>query len=152
MTTILIIRTYFQFLLVFSFIVMFKTSNESNANRRIIKLSDFLEQASYLPVKNGEEFIIEVEGNPSTGYKWYLDNAEIVAKNKVLFPFNLDSQASGLFYNSHKDSSINNGIYHFHFSAKKPGNEKLVFAYYKQPKERVDKIIEIHVKDIKKDL
>lgn len=123
-------------------------------NSRIVKLSDFVENSSYLPIRKNDEFILEVEGNPSTGYKWYLENAELVAKNRILFPLNLDNNGSGIFFNSNKEKNLINGIYHFHFLAKEQGNEKLVFSYYKDSKERIRKVVEVHVKDvnIKKDL
>ena len=136
----MITRDYLHFLIIISTVFIVKTVNVPIENIRVIKLVDFVENGSYLPVRNGEDFIIEVEGNPSTGYKWYLDNAEVVAKNKVLFPLNLDNKGSGQFYNSHKDNTILNGIYHFQFSAKKQGNEKLFFSYYKQSDKKINNI------------
>jgi predicted secreted protein len=97
-------------------------------NARIVKLADFVENSSYLPIRKNDQFILEVEGNPTTGYKWYLENAELVAKNKILFPLNLDNNGSGVFFNSSKEKNLINGIYHFHFLAKQQGNEKLVFS------------------------
>ena len=147
-------NTFFYFFLIIIFFHENLTLiiQESNAGVRVVKLADFVENGSYLPVKSGEDFIIEIEGNPSTGYKWALENAEVVAKNKVLFPLNLDTNGSGLFYNSNKEKSMLNGIYHFHFNTKKQGNEKLIFSYYKESQQSIKKTIEIHVRDVKKDL
>ncbi len=136
----------------FYFFFLLKIHFTFPQNARIVKLADFEENRSYLPIRKNDKFILEVEGNPTTGYKWYLENAEIVAKNKILFPNNLDSNGSGVFFNSNKEKNLINGIYHFQFIAKEQGNEKLVFSYYKDPKERIKKVVEVHVKDVKKDL
>ncbi len=142
----------FHSIFLFFFFFLLKTHFTLPQNARVVKLADFVENSSYLPIRKNDEFILEVEGNPTTGYKWYLENAEIVAKNKILFPLNLDSNGSGVFFTSNKEKNLINGIYHFQFIAKEQGNEKLVFSYYKDPKERIKKVVEVHVKDVKKDL
>jgi predicted secreted protein len=67
-------------------------SNEENI--RIVNLKDFTGENSYLPVVCGQTFIIEVNGNPTTGYSWTL---EVDAKNqgeKLLTPLNLNERNS----------------------------------------------------------
>lgn len=122
---------------------------------RIIKLSDFKEENSYLPVKRGQTFTIEIEGNPSRGRIWKVDEPEKLAINNLLFPVNLDKDQSAVFYSSKGDqSNFSNGFYHFQFRASNHsnGHEKINFVFVDTNEEKskqkvIKKSINIHVVD-----
>jgi predicted secreted protein len=111
-------------------------SNEENI--RIVNLKDFTGENSYLPVVCGQTFIIEVNGNPTTGYSWTL---EVDSKNqgeKLLTPLNLNERNSGEYFSHNKNYTKGEeprvgvgGIYHFKFHAheNKSGYEELNFVH-----------------------
>ena len=131
-------ETYYgrtSFLILF---LLFRVSSEAAPspldNYRIIKLAEFTDNNSYLPIKAGLGFIIEIEGNPNFGYEWYLDNSEEVIHNHILNPYNLLENNSTQFYFSPKRSLFEvNGIYRFGFitNKEKKGGQKLKFVYRK---------------------
>jgi predicted secreted protein len=141
-------KNYILILIIISFI--FVCNNE-----RIIKLSDFKEENSYLPVKRGQTFTIEIEGNPNRGRIWKVEDPEKLNINALLFPTNLDKNNSAVFYSSKSDqSNYSSGFYHFQFKAtnSSTGHEKINFAFYDTnegiTKQKViKKSINIHVVD-----
>jgi len=54
----------------------------------IIMKEDSLKQ--HMIVYKNETIIVELDGNPSTGYYWYLENAEEVKASDLIDPLNLD--------------------------------------------------------------
>jgi predicted secreted protein len=122
---------------------------------RVIKLSDFKDDNSYLPVKRGQTFTIEIEGNPTRGRIWKIDEPEKLKFNSLLTPINIDKDNSAIFYSSKGDqSNYSNGFYHFQFQATNAstGHEKINFAFYDTNEEKskqkvVKKSINIHVVD-----
>ena len=104
---------------------------------RIININDFNGEGVYLPVKSGQKFIIEVEGNPTTGYIWFLDDVEKINK-ELIFPLNLNEKNSVDPYNYKTDDESeihkirgSGGLYHFKFQAHdtNSGSEVLKFIY-----------------------
>ena len=132
--------------------VLFTLAITTNSER-VIKLSDFKEENSYLPVKRGQTFTIEIEGNPSRGRIWKLDEPEKLTINSLLSPVNIDKNHSAVFYSSKGDqSNYSNGFYHFQFKAtnESTGHEKISFAFLdtNESKQKViKKSINIHVVD-----
>lgn len=102
---------------------------------KVIKLSHFEDDDSYLPVKPGTKFIIEAEGNPSTGYSWYLERPERLKSQRILKALNLNEHNIGDYYRHHDEEVARmvglSGIYHFKFEAdnQNVGMEKLEFVY-----------------------
>ena len=45
-----------------------------------------------LEVEKNLEFKVELEGNPTTGYSWFLENIEAINDSKVLTVLNLDPE------------------------------------------------------------
>ena len=116
--------------------VIFIRSNEDEF--RIVKLNDFSGENSYLPVKCGQKFIIEIAGNPTTGYVWTLEGSSENDLEKLVTPLNLNEKNSAEYYSNNKQSSDNEimrvgvgGIYHFKFQAHetKSGHAELTFIY-----------------------
>lgn len=105
---------------------------------RIININDFKGEGTYLPVKSGQKFIIELEGNPTTGYGWFLEDTEKLNK-QLLTPLNLDDKNSAEFYRRHSDNQTETetqrvgvgGLYHFKFQASQTqsGDQVLTFVY-----------------------
>ncbi len=92
---------------------------------RKIKLED-ITLDSYVPVKIGQKVIIEIEGNPTTGFIWILSNPEHLRKVKTL---NLDDKNSAEYFTrTESDGKLGSkGVYHFKFEAKEMGNDVLIF-------------------------
>lgn len=125
-------------------------SINSNPDERIIKLKDLdLEnKETYIPVKSGQFFTIELEGNPSTGYGWFVEDPEKLEREGLLKAKNLDKNNSGEYYRKEEEifSTENEpirlgggGIYHFKFLAEKNGHEEITFIY-KRPWDNTDQV------------
>ncbi len=99
-------------------------SSSLNEEYRKVKLDDIIED-SYIPIKLGQKIIIEMEGNPTTGFIWVLSNTEHLHKVK---PLNLDEKFSGEYF-AGGTSMGTGGIYHFKFQGKEVGNDVLIFKY-----------------------
>ena len=104
---------------------------------RVININEFQSEGSYLPLKSGQKFIIELEGNPTTGYAWFLENTEKLNK-ELLTPLNLNEKNSADFYKKSPSPGEGEakvlgagGIYHFKFEAHSvnSGDEVLNFVY-----------------------
>lgn len=136
----------------------------NNIEQRIVKIKDInLSDDTYIPVKTGQEFIIELEGNPTTGYSWFLLNPEKLNQENLLKATNLDKNNSGEFYsaNSTENEEIRRmgagGIFHFKFLAGEITGHEIITFIYKRPWTEEDKIhksvnIKVVKLDDKKDL
>ncbi len=94
---------------------------------RVINIELFKDENAYLPVKVGEKFTIEINGNPTTGYLWILEKGN---KESLLTPLNLNENSSGEYFSHNTDDGRVGvgGIYHFKFQAgENSGEETLVF-------------------------
>lgn len=113
---------------------------------KIIKLIDLLDDDNYIPIRNGQIFIIEIEGNPSEGKTWQLDNPSRFASNRLIKPVNLEKDNSAVFYQSHTSSDFSNGFYHFKFKASKrnTGHEEITFVY-KDKTRSISKTVNVHI-------
>ena len=139
----------------------------SHEEDRIIRLKELnlSDEETYIPVKSGQKFTIELEGNITTGYSWFLATPEKLEESNLLKPTNLKENHSAEYYTigdkTNNDQEVRRmgvgGIFHFKFLAgEKSGHEKLTFVY-KRPWSEEDKIQKsINVKvvnfDDKKDL
>jgi len=125
----------FQIIFIYMSFSKIKSNDEEF---RIVKLKDFTGENSYLPVKCGQKFTIEIEGNPTTGFQWSLESKSESVKDKLLTPLNLNEKNQGEFYSYNKKSEDTElkrlgagGIYHFKFQSdeKKSGYEELTFIH-----------------------
>ena len=145
--------------------VIIALSNKSFCHEedRIIRLKELnlSEEQTYIPVKSGQNFTIELEGNPTTGYSWFLATPEKLQELKLLKPTNLNENHSGEYYqmgsqNKHNEDEIRRvgvgGIFHFKFLAgENSGHEKLSFIY-KRPwtdEGQIQKSISVKVVNLK---
>jgi predicted secreted protein len=125
-------------LIVVSLIVNFVWTTTDQGFRKI-NIKELEGEASYLPIKGGEKFIIEIEGNPTTGYNWYLDKKEELDQNSLITPLYLKENNLGEFYKNPSEQKQQNeemrlgagGLFHFKFQAsqKNSGSEVLNFVY-----------------------
>jgi predicted secreted protein len=131
------IKMNILFLIIF-IILAYSKIKSNDEEFRIVKLKDFTGENSYLPVKCGQKFTIEIEGNPTTGFQWSLESKSESIKDKLLTPLNLNEKNQGDYYSYNKksaDSEIKRlgvgGIYHFKFQSdeNKSGYEELAFIY-----------------------
>ena len=125
-----------KFFILSCLILLTIQSLSANENEfRIININDF-QGDSYLPLKTGQKFIIELEGNPTTGYQWFLDDVHKINK-ELVSPLNLNESNSADYYkrNDIEESEIKRvgggGVYHFKFQAHESnsGSEVLTFIY-----------------------
>jgi predicted secreted protein len=128
---------------------------------RIINIDDLKGEGSYIPVKSGQKFIIEMEGNPTTGFSWFLEHPEKLNR-ELIIPLNLNEKNSAEFYRktSEKENEMkilgSGGIYHFKFQTHptNSGDEVLHFVY-KRPwtnENEIRKSINIKVVNPNSDL
>ena len=150
-------HTYKFFLILIFFISAVYSS--SNEEFRKINIKDFEGDQSYLPLKAGQKFIIELEGNPTTGYMWYLEETEKINK-ELLTTLNLKENNTGEYYKrqpQENDPEIVRfgieGIFHFKFQASETnfGEEVLRFVYKRswtnegEVRKRINlKIVRLH--------
>ena len=92
-----------------------------------------------LKVENDKEFNVVLEGNPTTGYSWYLKNVEEIKNNATIEMLNLDEYNSAEYVQQGEGNLMGmGGIFCFKFKVNnKDGKEmpKLVFEY-KRPWEK----------------
>jgi len=131
-------RIFFLFLFIFIF---FSVKSE-----KLFRLVDLLDKDSYIPIRQGEVFIIEVEGNPSQNRVWSVEDPKTLISRDLIFPLNLDEHDSCTFYISETKSNFANGIYHFRFitSKRNLGHEEITFVF-KTVNQRIQKTINIHI-------
>ena len=106
---------------------------------RTIKIEDLDHDLHYIPLRNGEKFIIEIEGSPSTGFIWTLDDLNLKHSLANTLPLiqaiNLDKNRSAVFYRKpHKEDKdhlkSSEGIYQFKFKVNdenRTGHETISF-------------------------
>lgn len=145
--------------------VLITLSNKSRCHTedRIIRLKELnlSDEETYIPVKSGQNFTIELEGNPTTGYSWFLATPEKLQESNLLKPTNLKENNSGDYYqmgsaNKDNENEIRRvgagGIFHFKFLAgENSGHEKLTFIY-KRPwtdEGQIQKSINVKVVNLK---
>ena len=123
---------------------------------KLIKLSDILDDDTYVPIRKGEIFIIEIEGNPSEGKIWKVDNPQRLLIDNLLKPLNLNEDNTCTFYQSKAESGFANGFYHFKFetSDKNIGHEQITFTFEDTINNKIiQKTIRLHIINYaKKDL
>lgn len=130
-------KIFYFYILIISIVYCLNQQNEF----RILNLNDIKDLDSYIPIKLGQKFIIEIEGNPTTGYMWSLENHDNLKNSNLVTPLNLDEHHSAEYYGKNYDKktvqdekvrlSGTGGIYHFKFQAnsEKIGEETLNFVY-----------------------
>lgn len=145
--------------------VIIALSNKSLCHEedRIIRLKELnlSDEETYIPVKSGQNFTIELEGNPTTGYSWFLATPEKLQESKLLKPTNLKENNAGDYYqmgSQHKNNEQEirrvgvGGIFHFKFlGGENSGHEKLSFVY-KRPwtdEGQIQKSINVKVVNLK---
>lgn len=149
-------RTFFKAIALIITSINFILSHDEN---RIIKFKELNlnEEETYIPVKSGHKFTIELEGNITTGYLWFLDKSEKLAESGLIKPTNLKENSNTVEYYQIGNNKINSqeirklgagGIFHFSFLAgEKSGHEKLTFIY-KRPwseQEKIEKSINVKI-------
>ncbi len=148
-------KKVFGIFLILNALIIISNCHEED---RIIRLKELnlSDQETYIPLKSGQKFTIELEGNPTTGYSWFLHTPEKLQESNLLKPLNLKDNNTGDYYSlgnkNNKQEEIERvgtgGIFHFKFIAgKKNGHEKLSFIY-KRPwseEDRIKKSINVKV-------
>ena len=132
---------YIKFFLFFFFFTFLFGKPE-----KLIRLVDLLEDNTYIPIRLGQVFIIEIEGNPSEGKVWILNEPSLLISRNLIRPLNIDEKNSTKFYFSKTESDFSNGFYHFKFKASKKNNgyEEITFIY-KFNDKIIQKTIHVHI-------
>lgn len=113
----------------------------AQAVNKTIKLNTTDPDPYKLTVQKGDCLTLEMEGNPTTGYTWFLEDADSVKKNKIISDTNLDDRDTVEFLSqkTSKDLTVGRGgIYQFRFNASQVGNETLDFVYMRSFSGSVD--------------
>ena len=100
-----------------------------------------------LDVSSNTPFTIKLEGNPSTGYSWYLNNADEL-KDSAIEPLNLDEYNSGDFLQDDVPYGVvgARGTFVFKFKVKEIDGELPPLEFvYKRPWEQKDPLYEAKV-------
>jgi len=131
------------YILIFSILNIISINSDE---KRVIRVKD-LKSDSYVPIKTNQIFAIELEGNVSTGYSWFLENPEKVKDLGLIRPTNLNEYNEGKFYKrdelykTEKEPQMLGapGLFRFDFIAsEKTGHEEITFTY-KRPWDDSDK-------------
>jgi predicted secreted protein len=92
-----------------------------------------------LKVENNKEFKIALEGNPTTGYSWFLKNAEEIKKSGLIEELNLNEYNSAEYVQKGEGNKVGmGGVFCFKFKVKDAEAKnlpKLTFEY-KRPWEK----------------
>ena len=103
---------------------------------------------SEIKIKNGQEFNIKINGNPTTGYSWYLNNEDEL-KAAGVEPINLNEYKSGNYVQDEAPQGMCGvgGVFDFKFKlAEGKKNVPDIKFSYKRPWENNDGIFLIKVK------
>jgi predicted secreted protein len=109
--------------------------SDNNENRNITEYKT-TDNSKPLNYKVGNEFEIKLEGNPTTGYSWYLKSLD-KASNAIVSPVNLNSNNSTANYIQYPKNAEEVGVggtFNFKFKGVANGQTKLNFDY-KRPWE-----------------
>ena len=93
-----------------------------------------------LKVEENKEYSIALEGNPTTGYSWYMTNVDTVKNSNSVEMLNLDElNGSDDYVSNAKEPGLcgASGVFYFKFKVKSVASDlpKLVFEY-KRPWEK----------------
>ena len=92
-----------------------------------------------LKVENNKEFKIALEGNPTTGYSWFLKNAEEIKNSGIIAELNLNELNSADYVQRSEGNKVGmGGVFCFKFKVKEAEGKnlpKLNFEY-KRPWEK----------------
>ena len=128
---------------------------------RVVKLKDLDSEMAYLPVKLGEKFIIEIEGTPSSGFLWTVEDLgyrHSLEALELIECMNLDENHAGEYYNYPKGhTNKESGVYHFHFRVNNKGHtgSETINFILRKPETKVgaiEKHLYIHVDERKDEL
>ncbi len=107
------------------------------------------EKSDIANVGLGGEFDVVLPGDPSTGFKWYLDNMSQLSKNKIIIPRDISSSGVGRYLPSKNPKKGSKGIFIFGFKAiKESENPVIVRFVYKNKANKIkdQKIMKYRVK------
>ena len=85
-----------------------------------------------LKVENNKEFKVALEGNPTTGYSWFLKNVEEIKKNGLIELLNINEYNSVEFTQQGNEEGLvgRGGVFCFKFKVNNPEGKdlsKLIF-------------------------
>jgi predicted secreted protein len=125
-----------RLILLSSFIFLIFCISSDRDNRVVYKFDSEEEDTWDLKVKNGTKIVLKIQGNPTTGYNWYIKNRNMIDKN-LLQTVNLDADNSVKFENPDVPFGFVGapGYFPFKFDVLNPGKVSIRFMY-KRPWER----------------
>ena len=77
----------------------------------------------------GGEFDIVLEGNPKTGFKWYLANIKELLKERIIIPRGISNSGIGRYKPLSKPHKGNIGIFIFGFKANKESQKPVICKF-----------------------
>ena len=98
----------------------------------LLLLAFVISEKTELVKVEGEEFEIKLDGNPSTGYNWYLDNIKNFNYHTIT-PLNLSKSGTVQFIpdpNPNKGEAVGvGGHYIFKFKANKASDKAIILRF-----------------------
>ncbi len=143
-------KKIFSTLLVLLSIFAFTKTLNNEEDFKIISIHDKGQDGSYNVVKPGQKFIIEIDGNPTTGYVWFLEQPEKLNRD-IVAPMNLKDNNSADYYQHPNEEMMAGvgGIYRFKFQAGFDhfGSADLNFIYKRSWESDIDRkrVVHIHI-------
>jgi len=125
--------------------VILESSESATAELPVVSVDDadmeveFSQQGGVqdLKVEKDTTFNVKIQGNPTTGYSWYLDNVDEVNGSGVE-PLNLDETNSGDYIQDNAQSGMDGvgGTFVFKFQVKEVDDLPTLKFVYKRPWEK----------------
>ena len=77
----------------------------------------------------GSEFDVFLQGDPSTGFKWYLENISELSKNQILIPRKISKSGIGRYLPAKNHKGGIRGIFIFGFKANKESQKPVICKF-----------------------
>jgi predicted secreted protein len=143
------LKIFFKLIIAFALISFIFSEHKDIPLERLFDL-DRTDGSENFVVSLNNEFSFKIEGNPTTGYAWYL--AEGLQDEDTLSSINLTEDGATKDYVDYPQSEVEagmGGIFYFDFIGKRTGTYPLIFVY-RRPFEteiKKEKIIKVTITD-----
>ena len=109
-----------------------------------------------IEIATNSRIALKFEGNPTTGYNWYIKNSDVLKTSKIVSVLNLNEENSGEFQEKEHERNVAGvgGWVYFKFQGLANGTENIQFVYKRlwetEPIKTVG--VELRVIEIKENL
>ena len=84
-----------------------------------------------IEIAKNAKVALKFEGNPTTGFNWYIQNSDVLKASKIVSVLNLNSENSGEYQEKEHERNIVGvgGSVYFKFQGLAKGTENISFVY-----------------------